>query len=1474
MGRTAGARDGSQRKRRGKTQAEKDATAEAKRKKMAKGTASITDLFRPTTTNTNNNTQQDGVDNNRASIAVAANPDTQLPNEDQDDNDNVIVLSESIDDGRGKTDEFVANLDVEDGEGAELDDEADAEDNESTPTNTKRAARKRGIQQDYMRAVQNRLKCEVANKTKGFEASWLLDHLKENDWWVRKEHALAIVKQLKSERRSPSTYQDADIGKHNPAYYRSIKVWIPELMWGNNCRPFCPTCHRDDDVKSWGFNTEHVARLVIGVTENYYIMTRRYKCTGCERKKKELEDSLQPGEKVKPPKYTFMGWNPESLPPMAFGCGDEFPAVLSWKAGLDKTLVDMMRSQFVKGVRPETFSDNILEWHAKNYTRSYLKYERGIAMERHNADLSGNPDTVEREMFSAIDDKEKWNEVVPTGKYFAQVYKNVSATLRPHFTNEAKKRGGLRLAIDASFKSAGHMSKVKGGASVFNGLITATNEHGEVRIQHHVVSDSHDQMKAPLQAFSQTTKEYGLPPPELASTDNPSRDTKFLLETFESLREQKKAFNSSPVPPVPTNNTLYPYDADAIKQRLKVVESKDDINQAATAVQFVMNKEKGLALDCEWRVEFLGHGRKNESKIGLIQLAYFNKEQDNRKQYLLIRTHLFDTLPHNLINLLTDNTFNIVGVNVGGDMARIARDFKISSNVWSRRTSNTVINLGMYARKRDVVQNGTVGMKVLVKAILGYDMKKSDEDRFSDWNTRQKLSPAQEEYAIIDVSAPLDCYEKLQEMPDLTLRLRVEDATVGKRVDIVPRNGSVACMATRAATGCIIDANVVCQSPEGIVQQAVRAGSGMATVQIEQVYSPGLKIPHYKKTGLRSHPITLADFGVGKSIVLPVQMLKDHVSSDSVREYPIANNASVGLTLPSVDEPPVDKPPNVSEGTVPVNNEQEATRSNEYEEYPPEDQVYESMASLTSKDIEMLRASTFAGAEATAGRLPLVCDGLDDPPQPGTIRDVFSPVLGDVYHGMDRPYVPVKHESKKSYFVGLQNAFYEYDEDTMAELERHMRNDGLDNEQIESKKYYNSRLFLDCVPRKVPPPSILYWRVRAVFALYGNVVDSKTNKPLFNAEAWKKAKGVLREILLGYYSDPPGMEMYTKKLSKDGSVKKNKYGMELIECMRGTNRTEAYHKNLAVTFNAWHTGIEMSDALLMESMHRYNHRCSERRRLGFPKLAHFDTWLVDQLQNLVLDNHGQVLYPNWSNASDYVETNERFHTVSIHSADLDKALKEQCETKVDMNKVKLTSDQKYLCASMNTKLPLLPFITEEENKLFADCVLNSNFPTDDNEAAIAWCKFVDGIKIWPKLGVHMRLHREEFQRNQRVRDCVERAKAGKEKLDELFSAMKSDKPNTSETIPHPKPLPEINAQATHASAYVVVGGTAVGNVPAPSKKRRNGERGQDAKPRARKRCMLCANSNNTSTQYTCSGSGARKNCLYWNEDGTPKYSLY
>jgi hypothetical protein len=166
------------------------------------------------------------------------------------------------------------------------------------------------------------------------------------------------------------------------------------------------------------------------------------------------------------------------------------------------------------------------------------------------------------------------------------------------------------------------------------------------------------------------------------------------------------------------------------------------------------------------------------------------------------------------------------------------------------------------------------------------------------------------------------------------------------------------------------------------------------------------------------------------------------------------------------------------------------------------------------------------------GRTPLQCNELSTPPKPGEIVDVYSLVLGDVFHAMNRAYVPVKHVAKKSYFVALQNAFFVWNESKFCKLRRKMIDNGLSTDEVEMMQYFNSQVFLSCVDRVVPAPSILYWRVRAVFALYGPMIDSGTGKPLFTKKSWKKADGVLNELLQGLYSDPLGISMYTKKVEE------------------------------------------------------------------------------------------------------------------------------------------------------------------------------------------------------------------------------------------------------------------------------------------------------------------------------------------------------
>ena len=75
--------------------------------------------------------------------------------------------------------------------------------------------------------------------------------------------------------------------------------------------------------------------------------------------------------------------------------------------------------------------------------------------------------------------------------------------------------------------------------------------------------------------------------------------------------------------------------------------------------------------------------------------------------------------------------------------------------------------------------------------------------------------PSLYRYAAEDAISHLLCYLELQKKPDLTRRLAQCDATPGTKVDIVPRNGSIACMATQGASGVIEEAAKV-HLPDGI----------------------------------------------------------------------------------------------------------------------------------------------------------------------------------------------------------------------------------------------------------------------------------------------------------------------------------------------------------------------------------------------------------------------------------------------------------------------------------------------------------------------------------------------------------------------------------------------------------------------------------------------------------------------------------
>jgi len=121
------------------------------------------------------------------------------------------------------------------------------------------------------------------------------------------------------------------------------------------------------------------------------------------------------------------------------------------------------------------------------------------------------------------------------------------------------------------------------------------------------------------------------------------------------------------------------------------------------------------------------------------------------------------------------------------------------------------------------------------------------------------------------------------------------------------------------------------------------------------------------------------------------------------------------------------------------------------------------------------------------------------PAPTGTIEDLFSLVLTDGWHMTDRVKVKVHHSSKKAYYHALMLAYFAYDPVTLKVAVDALREKGLSNAEIEYMMYFNAGWFNKCVKRRVLPPSQLYWRVRAVYAMYGPKLDANDKTPLFNA---------------------------------------------------------------------------------------------------------------------------------------------------------------------------------------------------------------------------------------------------------------------------------------------------------------------------------------------------------------------------------------
>jgi hypothetical protein len=121
--------------------------------------------------------------------------------------------------------------------------------------------------------------------------------------------------------------------------------------------------------------------------------------------------------------------------------------------------------------------------------------------------------------------------------------------------------------------------------------------------------------------------------------------------------------------------------------------------------------------------------------------------------------------------------------------------------------------MGKYASNQGVHKSGIARMDGLHKTLTGKMINKQLQT--SEWYLKN-LSLAQQDYLALDAIVSIMLYDIMEDMPDNSIRLIEDNVNEGVMADIVPKFGSRAVMAQKAAEGKVVSLHQHWLAPVGV----------------------------------------------------------------------------------------------------------------------------------------------------------------------------------------------------------------------------------------------------------------------------------------------------------------------------------------------------------------------------------------------------------------------------------------------------------------------------------------------------------------------------------------------------------------------------------------------------------------------------------------------------------------------------------
>ncbi|RXW16378.1 hypothetical protein EST38_g9477 [Candolleomyces aberdarensis] len=765
-----------------------------------------------------------------------------------------------------------------------------------------------------------------------------------------------------------------------------------------------------------------------------------------------------------------------------------------------------------------------------------------------------------------------------------------------HYTQQVALQPLTIGAADHSHKITKHISRVN-GEQVFIGLHTVTNEFSEIRACHLVTTKGHSQTLLALNGIKKSMDLYGLEPPKVFYTDNMA--DKGLLETvFPSLLVDvvpPETYGHLDELEIPDDVHVYVRNGvGAINSTIQAI--MDDLSPDGTG-QIV------VGFDSEWNVEESANGRlRRGGKTAIVQLAY------KKQVYILQIADIIaeGSLPAQLKAFLADCRILKVGRLVNSDLKRLEQA------CGSTTPFGGGVDLAKVAKDHCVLSSiKTATLGDLCAIVLNKRINKNVPERLSELWESEILTPRQLKYAAIDAYASLCIYYGISKFG-------------------VPQSFPMSSLPPPATPVLLYSADKSRIIAIGQISlhslassfDGIKLSPLTAVIDIFHVMLPGAKLATHRKRCLQ-------DFGATPFTVV--------VSKSLLRIYhqPLSSTQNV-YALPLKDRSPQSLPPEPTQmGAGLLPSEYSAIGVSHSADNVDGGAPFSS-GQLGSSVGDIILGNIDECAEdhqsATEG-----AEILGDRPVEWR-TEVRSRVLKDVFHVFNMFYLSVKHGLRVAFCHALRDAIFLADPEDVRRISAW----GMIQKPPQSFRdltTYRPKWVWKHCKRVIPPPEILYPRVRKVFETFGSLKDATTGLPLFDTNSWKISRNILDLIYHGHISDPPGVPLYAiKGLDQDT-------GLPVYHCFRGTNRTEGgVHTHLRPHLPSSGTSIRHAQACLMDFVLRHNLTVGIYNRTGKRYRGHFSIWVTNEIQELTTFLRDILIEPpesdGWINGNAYIQTSE------------------------------------------------------------------------------------------------------------------------------------------------------------------------------------------------------------------------------------------